>query len=51
LGRGLRPGFPLSPLLFNTCIEELIREAAEDLEQGKSLKGWRKIDQGIEICV
>ena len=34
VGRSVRKGYPLSPLLFNIYIEELVREAVEDLEEG-----------------
>src|SRR6218665_1407542 len=39
IGRGVRLRCPLSPLLFNIYIEELIREALEDTEEGIKVGG------------
>jgi len=43
VGRSVRQGFTLSQLLFNMCIEEFVREAAEDLEESIKVGGtWIK---------
>src|SRR6218665_661862 len=39
IGRRVRLGCSLSPILFNLYIEELVREALHDLEEGVKVGG------------
>ena len=37
IGRGVRQGFPISPLLFSMYAEVMMIEALEDMEEGVSV--------------
>src|SRR5688572_20798489 len=39
IGRGVRPGCPLSPILFNIYIELIVREALEEMNEGVKMGG------------
>ena len=39
IGRGVWQGCPLSPILFNIYIEEMMREAMEEMPEGMKVGG------------
>ena len=39
IGRGVRQGCPLSLILFNIYIEEMMREAIEEMTEGITVEG------------